>query len=548
MIATTRDPVTTPAGNRESDRRRATDAVRIAAIDVGSNSIRQIVADVLRDGTITVVDEMKAAPRLSTGLEATGQLDDAAMTRAIDALRNMAMLAKKLDADRIVSVATSAVREATNAALFVARVKSQTGLTLRILTGDDEARLSYRSAVAHFELGESRTAVVDLGGGSLELALSFDGIVDRLMSLPLGAVRLTERFLADGDGEKKVRALRKHVRKVIRDNVPVRPWRGARLIGAGGTFTNLAGIVLSRQGMDSARSVQGAVVSRNDVEHVLDTLASMSVDERRKVPGLNEGRADIIVAGLAVIAELVARLDVRELAVSRYGIREGILLEAARVAPVVADHGEARTRSIMDLALRCRTDLRHAEQVRMIALRLFDALGERLGCESADRQTLADAALLHDIGYHISYERHHKHSYHLIVHAELLGIPPVEQVAVANVARYHRGAHPVRKHETYGQLDKGLRRRIKRLSAILRIADGLDRGHMAAVADIRVRWMPRAIRITPIPRSARDPLRLELWGAHHKSELLAEISGVPVEIIGPDREVFSSAAMGVDEV
>jgi exopolyphosphatase/guanosine-5'-triphosphate,3'-diphosphate pyrophosphatase len=546
MIAT-REPATSSVGDRATDR-RPVGGLRIAAIDVGSNSVRQIVADVLPDGTITVVDEMKAAPRLGTGLEATGQLDEAAMTRAVDALRNMAMLAKKLDADRIVSVATSAVREAANAAAFVARVKSQTGLTLRILTGDDEARLSYRSAVAHFELGESRTAVVDLGGGSLELALSFDGIVDRLMSLPLGAVRLTERFLADGGGEKKVRALRKHVRKVIRDNVPVRPWRGARLIGAGGTFTNLAGIVLARQGMDSARSVQGAVVSRNDVEHVLDTLASMSMDERRKVPGLNEGRADIIVAGLAVIAELVARLDVRELAVSRYGIREGILLEAARVAPVVADHGEARTRSIMDLGLRCRTDLRHAEQVRMIALRLFDAIGERLGCETADRQTLADAALLHDIGYHISYERHHKHSYHLIVHAELLGIPPVEQVAVANIARYHRGAHPVRKHETYGQLDKGVRRRIKRLSAILRIADGLDRGHMAAVADVRVRWMPRAIRITPIPRSARDPLRLEIWGAHHKSELLAEISGVPVEIIAPDRAVFSSDAIGADEV
>src|SRR5258708_29722177 len=175
----------------------------------------------------------------------------------------------------------------------------------------------------------------------------------------------------------------------------------------------------------------------------------MAMEERRKGQGLNEARADIIVAGRAVIAELVARLDVRELAVSRYGIREGILLEAARVTPVVADHGEARTRSITDLALRCRTDLRHSEQVRMIALRLFDALGERLRCDSADRQTLAGAALLHDIGYHISYERHHKHSYHLIFHAELLVIPPVQHVAVANIARYHRATHPLTTPETY---------------------------------------------------------------------------------------------------
>jgi len=546
MIAATRDLLSPSIGDREP-KGRVPGAVRIAAIDVGSNSVRQIVADVSPDGTIAVVDEMKAAPRLGAGLEATGRLDSAAMIRAVDALRNMAVLAKKLDADRVVAVATSAVRDAENAAEFLARVKSQTGLVLRILTGEDEARLSYRSAVAHFELGESRTAVVDLGGGSLELALSFDGIVDRLVSLPLGAVRLTERFLASSDGEKHLRALRKHVRRVIRESVPVRPWRGARLIGAGGTFTNLAGIVLSRQGMESAKSVQGAVVSRNDVEHVLDTLASMTMDERRKVPGLNEARADIIVAGLAVIAELIARLDVRELAVSRYGIREGILLEAARVAPVVADPGEARKRSIMELAQRCRVDLPHSEQVRRIALRLFDAIGERIGCDPADRQTLSDAALLHDIGYHISYERHHKHSYHLIVHAELLGIPPVEQVSIANIARYHRGADPSRRHTTYGELDKTVRVRIKRLAAILRIADGLDRGHMAAVADIRVRWMPRAIRITIVPRVARDRLRLEVWGAHHKSGLLAKVSGVPVEIITPDRDVFSSDNIGTDD-
>jgi exopolyphosphatase / guanosine-5'-triphosphate,3'-diphosphate pyrophosphatase len=539
---------TQPASIGERDaNRRAAGATRIAAIDVGSNSIRQIVADVSPDGGIAIVDEMKAAPRLGAGLDATGRLADMSMARAVDALRNMAVLAKKLDANKVVAVATSAVRDAENAAEFVARVKSETGLVLRVLTGEDEARLTYRSAVAHFELGNSRTAMVDLGGGSLELALSFDGIVDRLMSLPLGAVRLTERFFASGDSEKRLRALRKHARRVIRDNVPTRPWRGARLIGAGGTFTNLAGIILSRQGMESAKSVQGAIVARTDVEHVLDTLAGMSVEERRKVPGLNEGRADIIVAGLAVIAELMARLEVREVAVSRYGIREGLLLETARVAPTVADPGEARARSVQELAQRCHADLPHANQVRTLALRLFDALGERLGCEPEDRHVLADAALLHDIGYHISYERHHKHSYHLIVHAELLGVAPVDQVSIANIARYHRGTHPRKKHKTFGELEKPVRRRIRRLAAILRLADGLDRGHLGAVADVRVRWMPRAIRITLVPRSAKDPLQPEVRGAHHKSELLAEISGVPVEIITPDREVFSSEKIAVDE-
>lgn len=521
--------------------RRSGDAVRIAAIDVGSNSIRQIVADVSPDGTIAHVDDIKATPRLASGLEADGALDELAMARAIEALAHMAALAKKLNADRVVAVATSAVRDAANAADFVRRVKARTGLDLRILTGDDEARLSYRSALAHFELGASRTAVVDLGGGSLELALSFDGIVDRLMSLPLGAVRLTERFLSEDESPRRLAKLRRHVATLLRERVPVRPWRGARLIGAGGTFTNLAGMILSRAGVVSARSVQGAIATRNDVEHLLDTLAAITPGERRKVPGLSESRADIIVAGLAVVAELMARLDAREVEVSRYGIREGILLEAAQVRPVVADPGESRARSILDLARKSRTELPHAQQVRMLALRLFDAIGDRLGCEPGDRQTLADAALLHDIGYHISYERHHKHSYHLVIHAELLGVPPLEKVTIANIARYHRGARPRRKHGNYGTLDGATRKRIKRLSAILRIADGLDRGHMSAVADVKVRWLQRAIRITPVPRRARDPLRLEIWGAHHKSELLSRVSGVPVEIVAPTREVFSSS-------
>ena len=128
-----------------------------------------------------------------------------------------------------------------------------------------------------------------------------------------------------------------------------------------------------------------------------------------------------------------------------------------------------------------------------------------------------------------------------MIHAELLGIPPVEQIVIANIARYHRGARPRKKHGNYGALDKPTRDRIKRLSAVLRIADGLDRGHMAAVADVKVRWLQRAIRITPVPKKSRDPLRLEIWGAHHKSELLSRVAGVPVEIVAPTREVFSSA-------
>ena len=515
-------------------------ARRIAAIDIGSNSVRQIVADVTADGGITVVDEMKAAPRLGAELDVTGVLGTTAMQRAAEAVGRMATLARQLGASRIEAVATSAVRDAANGQQFVARVRQEAGLELRIIDGPGEARLSWLSALAHFDVGVGRTVVMDIGGGSLELAMAADGVLDDLVSLPFGALRLTERYLRDGSTAKALEKLRKDVRAALKDVLPRRDWRGAQLIGSGGTFTNLAGIHLARRGMLVARNVHATAVPRVEVEHILDALAAMPADERRGVAGLNPERSDIIVAGIAVAAEVMARLESRELTVSRYGIREGLLLELARVTPTIADPGEARQRSVREFAERCHYEVGHATQVQRLALRLFDAFGARLGCTPDERQTLADAALLHDVGYHINYDQHHKHSYHLVLHAELLGITPSEQVVIANVARYHRGASPKKKHRNFSGLDRELRDRIVRLSAILRVADGFDRGHVNAVGELGVRFLQRAIRITPRPAQGASQLRLELWGAHRKSELLAELAGVPVEIVSADGSVLSS--------
>jgi exopolyphosphatase/guanosine-5'-triphosphate,3'-diphosphate pyrophosphatase len=224
--------------------------------------------------------------------------------------------------------------------------------------------------------------------------------------------------------------------------------------------------------------------------------------------------------------------DASELHVSSYGIREGLLLEAAHVSPRVADPGEARERSVRQFAERCHFEAPHGEQVRKLALQLFDQLGSSLGCEPGDREILADAALLHDIGYHISYEQHHKHAYHLILHAELLGLTPPEQVAIANVARYHRGAAPKKEHPNYGSLDRALRRRIKRLAALLRMADGLDRGHVGAVDRVEVSVDgKRRVRVTPIRVPQATSLRLEVWGGQRKAALLAKLLGAEVEVV-----------------
>ncbi|HET8770781.1 MAG TPA: Ppx/GppA phosphatase family protein [Gemmatimonadaceae bacterium] len=491
------------------------------------------MADVSADGAIRIVDEMKAAPRLGAGLAATGALDESHVDEAVAAIVRMAALARQLGARPIEVVATSAVREAANGSAFLARVRRESGLQPRVLDGREEARLAYRSALAHFELGRGRTVVIDIGGGSVELALVAEGLVERLESHPFGAIRLTEEFMPDGPGKKAVRRLRRHVRETLRRTVPRRDWRGATVIGSGGTFTNLAGMHLARQ-ETLVTSIHGTRIPQADLEHILEKLTAMSPDERLAVPGLNAGRADIIVAGLAVAAELLALLETRALTASAYGIREGLLLEAAHVAPVIADPGEARERSVLAFAERCHYEAPHSQQVRRLALQLFDALGERLGCDAADRATLADAALLHDVGYHINYENHHKHALHLIRHAELLGMDPEEQVVIAHVARYHRGKVPRRKHVEWAALDRDARERVRRLGAILRVADGLDRGHADAVERVKVRWLERCIRITPVPRRASTSLRLELWGAHRKAGLLAEVAGVPVEVVGPD--------------
>ena len=513
--------------------------IRISAIDIGSNSIRMTIADVSPTGVIRVVDEMKAAPRLGAGLDKKGSLSEIAIQNALSTLTRMATLATQLGVKRTEVVATSAVREASNGEQFLKLVRAETGLKVRVLRGEDEARLSFRSALAHFDLGVGRAVVMDIGGGSLELALSADGLVERLISLPLGAIRMTELYLGPPGKKKGMRKLRKHVRLELRRHLSARHWHAVRITCSGGTFTSLAAIYLARVGMESAKTVHGTIIPRIELEHMVDMLHNMSQEERQTVPGLSEARSDIIVAGLAVAAEVAARVEAKELVISGYGIREGILLESAHVAPAPADPGEARERSVRELAERSHYEEPHAKHVQQLALQLFDSIGQRLGCAPDDRRLLSDAALLHDIGYHISYDKHNKHSFHLIQHADLLGMTPAEQVIAANVARYHRGAEPKKKHTNYGGLEKSMRETIKRLAAILRVADGFDRGHANAVAEIRVRWMERALRLTAVPQRQGSNLRLEIWGASRKSRLLSEVAGAPVEIVAPDGAVMT---------
>lgn len=502
--------------------------LRLGAIDVGSNSIRLLVADWDPKSGITVVDEEKDQPRLAQGLAATGRLDEEAMARAMAALERMHAVCKRRGVHRLAAVATSAVREAENGEEFVARVQSRFGIPLTIIDPETEARLSYRSVAHHFRLEHQRTLVADIGGGSLEVIGAVRGVLEFTLSLPLGAVRLTELHLAGrGNTLKAVFALRQKVAKQLRKAAAWKEWRGAEVVGSGGSFTNLGRIAAARRELP-VTAVHGTHVTTAEVEHLLEWLGSMDREERARVPGLNPQRADIILAGLAVTAELLDLLDAPELVVSAYGLREGLLLEM-----IGADQPERRDpmRLAREFAERCQCDMRHIEQVRKLALELFDRLAAPLEAEPEERTLLEAAAVLHDVGQLVSYRKRNRHSYELIMHAERLSLSARERPLVALIARYHRQELPSRKHPEFAALSRDDRAVVRRMAALLRIADGLDRGYTSVVERVRTRLTAKRLRIGLVPRTRRSNLALECWGAARRVDLLEDLLGREVVVM-----------------
>ena len=502
---------------------------RLAALDVGSNSIRLLVAEYDPLAGISVIDEVKDQPRLAAGLARTGRLDDAAIDRALLALRRMREVCRRRGVRRIAAVATAAVREAANGADFVRRVREELEIPLRIIDADTEAALSYRSVAHHFRLAGARTLVADIGGGSLELIGAIDGLVELTLSLPLGAVRLTELHLPGRrDHRREMELLRTQVRKQLKKALRQREWTAAAVIGSGGTFTTLGRMAMGRRGLPIPDTIHGTSVATGEVETLLEWLTEKTPEQRGLVPGLNPERADIIVAGLAVTAELLSLVDARTLTVSAFGLREGLLLDMVgeRQAPA-ADP----LRLMREFVERCQCDRRHVEHVRHIALQLFLQLGPALGADPSERPLLEAASLLHDVGQLVSYRKHHRHSYQLIMHAERLNLSARDRLLVALISRYHRKKGPSRKHEEFAAIAPDDQAIVRRMSALLRVADGLDRGHTASVERVTATLEPKRLVIQVVPRTAGTDLSLECWGAERKSDVLAKLldRGVAIE-------------------
>jgi exopolyphosphatase/guanosine-5'-triphosphate,3'-diphosphate pyrophosphatase len=507
--------------------------VKIAAIDIGSNSIHMVVVEAGPRGSFRILDREKEMVRLGASTLADGRLSARAMKRGLETLARFKRLARSRGVEKIIAVATSALREAENGEAFVARAGREIGLWPRIISGEQEARLIHRAVVHSMHLGEEPFVSVDIGGGSVELTLGQGREVGQAASEKLGVLRMNERFLrGDPPAPTDVRRLAAHVQSVLSPHASEMRKRGfSRVVGTSGTILALGRLVRELLQPSAAESLHHSTIRIEALRTLRQRLLRMDLRARLKLRALDPGRADIVVAGVVILAAVLDLLGAREITLCEWALREGVLLDylathrrsvvRARICP------DPRRRSVFELAERCRHDRAHARHVSGLALQIFDGLRPVHGLADAERELLEYAALLHDIGHHISYPAHHRHSYYLIKNGDLHGLTPVEQDMIACVARYHRQGRPRKSHPEMGSLEKSQRHTVALLAGILRVADALDRTHRQSVRSVTVVLRGRSVAIRGASSRECD---LETWGARRRADLLARALGRVVTV------------------
>ena len=513
--------------------------MRIAAIDIGTNSIHMIVVQVRPDLSFEVVDREKDMVRLGAGGLDGRNLTPTARTAALQTLTKFKRLAESHKVDEIVAAATSATREAENGGDFIAEVDRETGIRVRVITGTEEARLIHLAAGYGVDVGGTTAVVIDIGGGSVEITLGTATQLTIGKSFKAGVIRLTERFVkTDPLAGRDERKLVKHLNRLMGATLDEIAARGfARIIGTSGTILSLGALALTDGTTLPPADLRNRRVSAKALHRLRKRLVAENLEQRLHIPGLDPRRADLSVAGAVLFDTIVRRLGADEFTLCDLALREGLVLDyihrnSARIRKVER-YPDVRRRSIVELGERCGYWSEHAQQVARLALSVFDQTRSVHGLTDHEREWLEYAALLHDIGVHISYERHHRHSYYLIKNGDLRGFEPEEVEIIALVARYHRQGTPKKAHEGYGDLSSAHRRTVRVLSAILRLAEGLDRSHAQALSGIDL--YPRGDDYLATLRASGDA-ELELWAAHRHVAPLEEMLEKPIrfEVAGND--------------
>jgi exopolyphosphatase / guanosine-5'-triphosphate,3'-diphosphate pyrophosphatase len=502
--------------------------MRIAAIDIGTNSIHMIVVKVRPDLSFEVIDREKDMVRLGAGGLDGRNLTPTAMSAALQTLTKFRRLAESNKVDEIIAAATSATREAENGGDFIAEVGRQTGIRIRVISGTEEARLIHLAAGYGVDVGGNTAVVIDIGGGSVEITLGTATHLHVGRSFKTGVIRLTERFvrtdpLSAHDERRLVKYLNRemgaYIEQIARSGFD-------RVIGTSGTILSLGAVALTEEEGAPPQDLRNQRVPAKALRRLRKRLVAADIEERLHMPGLDPRRADLSVAGSVLLDTILRGLGAEDLTLCDLALREGLVLDyihrnSARIRKVQR-YPDVRRRSVVELGERCGYWSEHAQQVARLALSIFDQTRSVHGLGDREREWLEYAALLHDVGVHISYDRHHRHSYYLIKNGDLRGFDPREIEVIALVARYHRQATPKKSHEGYGDLNNTLRGTVRVLSAIVRLAEGLDRSHAQALAGIDL--FPRGDDYLARLRANGDA-ELELWAAHrHVAPLERELA------------------------
>jgi exopolyphosphatase/guanosine-5'-triphosphate,3'-diphosphate pyrophosphatase len=493
-----------------------TTGMRLAAIDIGTNSVHMIVVQVRPDLSFEVIDREKEMVRLGAGGLDGRALTDAAMNASLQALSKFRRLADSHGVDEIIAAATSATREAENGGDFLNAIREQTGIAVRVISGVEEARLIHMAAGYGVDLGGKRGVVIDIGGGSVEITLGPSREAELAKSFKIGVIRLTERFVrTDPLSGRDERRLVKYINQEIGAHVDHIVAKGyQRVIGTSGTILSLGGMARAAEADALSDEVRNRRVAARTLHRMRKQLVDSDLQERLQIPGLDPRRADLAVGGAVLLDTILRRLGAEELTLCDLALREGLILDYARRnrkhIAAIDRYPDIRRRSVEELGERCHYWSEHARQVAHLALTLFDQTATIHGLSSREREWLEFGALLHDVGVHISYTSHHKHSYYLIRHGDLRGFEPEEIEVIALIARYHRQATPKKSHEGYGALRPQLRRTVRTLAAFVRLAEGLDRSHAQVVGRIDVQ--DRGEDLLMRARASGDA-ELEQWAA-----------------------------------
>jgi exopolyphosphatase/guanosine-5'-triphosphate,3'-diphosphate pyrophosphatase len=507
--------------------------MRLAAIDIGTNSVHMIVVRVRPDFSFEVIDREKEMVRLGAGGLGGKKLTREAVGSALHALSKFERLARSHQVDEILAAATSATREAENGGEFLAAIERTTGIRPRIITGTEEARLIHMAAV--YGIDTPKTAVViDIGGGSVEVTLGTRQQVQFARSFKIGVIRLTERFvksdpLSGRDERKLVKHITEQVDRYLKHVV------GAgfeRVIGTSGTALSIGTVATALDRGSVPPETRNLRVPAKSIRRLRKVVTALDLEERLHLPGLDPRRADLAVAGAVLLDTLLRRLNASEITLCDLALREGLVLDYVHKhrsdIARVDRYPDIRRRSTIELAERCNWEAEHSRKVAELALALFDQTLTVHGLGEREREWLEYGALLHDIGNHISYERHHRHSYYLVKNGDLRGFEPDEIEVIALLTRYHRRATPDRDHEGYGALPGPLRRSVRILSAFLRLAETLDRSRNGVVKSIEVRARAGVLRLAVY---ATDDSELEVWAANRQIDVLSQALDRTIRIV-----------------